>query len=283
MREPIGYFLLERGGLAGPLHDSLLTAPHVVGQVIRLPWSTINPAPDKFEWDEIDDRLAQCKRLNRLAQLLIQTGRDGLSPKWFGGQRITDGKTSAPAPWSPELASAWANMAREAGKRYNANPSLVGVKVSGPTWPSAEMHPCPNLAGKAGYSKSGMVKAWGGAIKAIGFAFPDVAVCLAISVQNPVNTFVRDVIHHSIETLGGRLRIQHNSLSAKTSQTAPHHVLVKDCRKLGIDVGFEMVTTVRDWVRFGSKNVMDGINIGKAAGGQYFDVYPQSEDVKGLR
>lgn len=283
MREPIGYFLLERGGVAGPLPDHYLTAPLVVGQVIRVPWSAVNPADGKYDWSEIDHRLAQCVRLNRVAQLLIQTGRDGLSPKWIGGQWITGEGTRAPAPWSHQLASAWAKMTKEAGKRYNAQTALVGVKASGPTWPSAEMHPCPNLAGKKGYSRGGMVRAWGDAIKVMGEAFTDVAVSLAISVKKPVDSFVAEVIANAHQLLGDRLRIQHNSLSANTHKTAPHHALVEDCYKLGVNVGFEMVTTVKDITRFGSRNVMDGINIGKLAGAKWLDIYPQLEDIRGLR
>jgi hypothetical protein len=33
--------------------------------------------------------------------------------------------------------------------------------------------------------------------------------------------------------------------------------------------------------RFGSRNVMDGVNIGKAAGASYFDIYPP--DLAALR
>lgn len=285
MREPVGYFLLERGGLAGPLPDKLLTSPHVVGQTIRVPWSTVNPSGGVFEWDEIDHRLAQCKRLNRLAKLIIQTGRDGLSPKWFGGQRVVADGNTAPAPWSPQMLAAWAKTIAEAGRRYNAHPALVGVHATGPTWPSAEMHPVPRMANKAGYSKRAMVDAWGQAIAATGEAFPSVCVCLSISVQPPVNSFVNDVIGNAHDFLGDRLRIQHNALKARQAMdpNAAHHELVKACHRLGIGVGFEMVTTVKDWQRFGSRNVMDGINYGKLAGGRYFDVYPQPEDVNGLR
>lgn len=284
MREPIGYFLLERGGDQGPLTDAQLKAPHVVGQTIRIPWSRIHTGPGRFEWGELDGRLAQCKRTNRYAQLLIQTGRDGYSPKWFGGQFITDDGQSAPAPWSPEMMNAWQELWGALGDKYAGNPLIVGTKITGPTWPSAEMHPCPTLKTKKGYSKAAMVEAWLSAGIAVVTAFPNVTASLAISVQSVADSYVRDVIGELNDNLRpGQLRIQHNALAAKTIATSDHHALVAECHKRGIGVGFEMVCTVKNVQRFGSRNIMDGIRIGKAAGGKWFDVYPQPEDIKGLR
>lgn len=284
MREPIGYFLLERGGDQGPLTDAQLKAPHVVGQTIRVPWSAVHTGPAEFDWAELDARLSQCKRTNRYAQLLIQTGRGDYSPDWFGGQFVTADGQRAPAPWSPEMLGAWRELWDALGVRYRGNPLIVGTKISGPTWPSAEMHPCPALRTKKGYSKAAMVEAWTSAGIAVASAFPNVTASLAISVQAEAGSYVRDVIGELNENLRpGQLRIQHNALAAKTIATADHHRLVADCHKLGIGVGFEMLCTVKDFKRFGSRNIMDGIRIGQRAGGRFFDVYPQPEDIKGLR
>lgn len=284
MREPIGYFLLERGGDQGALTDAQLKAPHVVGQTIRQPWSRIHKGKGQFDWRELDARLEQCRRTNRYAQLLIQTGRGGYSPEWFGGQFIMDDGQKAPAPWSPQMMDAWRELWVAIGDRYPANPLIVGTKISGPTWPSAEMHPSPTLKTKKGYSKAAMIEAWTSAGIAVAAAFPNVTASLAISVQGVANSYVRDVIGELNDNLRpGQLRVQHNALAAKTVATADHHELVIDCHKRGIGVGFEMLCTVKDFKRFGSRNIMDGIRIGQRAGGLFYDVYPQPEDIKGLR
>lgn len=286
---PIGYFLLERGGSQGPLTDAQLKSPHVVGQTIRVPWSAVHIGRGEFNGREIDDRLNQCARTKRKAQLLIQTGRDGVSPGWIEGQWIQDGLDGsggkrAPAPWSPQMMDAWAELWTWLGRHYGG--SVVGTKITGPTWPSAEMHPCPGLKTKKGYSQAAMINAWKNAGLIVARAFPEVAACLAISVQAEANSYVRDVIGELHDELGDQLRLQHNALAANTNPTAPHHRLIADCHRLkGIEVGFEMKCPVKDRARFGSAamNVMEGINIGKLAGGRYFDVYPQPEDIKGLR
>lgn len=283
---PEGYFLLERGGDQGPLTDAQLKAPHVVGQTIRVPWSAINPAPGEYIFDEITERLTQCRRTDRKAKLLIQTGRDGYSPEWIGGQWIQDGRNGpkAPAPWSPDLLAAWGRLWGALGNSYHHNPCIVGVHITGPTWPSAEMHPAPGLRTKKGYSQAAMIQAWFNAGMIVAARFPNVAACLSISVQDEANLYVRDVIGELHDELGDQLRLQHNALAAKTKPTAPHHRLIADCHRMkGIGVGFEMLCTVKERVRFGSSNIMDGINIGKAAGGEWFDVYPQPQDIRGLR
>ncbi len=284
MREPIGYFLLERGGDQGALTDAQLKAPHVVGQTIRQPWSRIHKGKGQFDWRELDARLEQCRRTNRYAQLLVQTGRDGYSPDWFGGQFVTADGKRAPAPWSPQMMDAWRELWDALGVRYRGNPLIYGTKITGPTWPSAEMHPCPSLSTKKGYSKDAMIEAWTSAGIAVVNAFPNVTASLAISVQSVAGKYVRDVIGELNDNLRpGQLRVQHNALAANTDPASDHHRLVADCRKLGIGIGFEMKCTVKDFKRFGSRNIMDGVRIGQRAGGLFYDVYPQPEDIQGLR
>lgn len=284
MRFPEGYFLLEQGGTnQAPLADSKLLAPLVVGQTIRVPWAKVQPSAGKFDWSEVDSRLAQCKRLNRKAKLLIQTGRDGMSPDWIGGQWIVADGKRIPAPWSPQLRDAISDLTKEAGKCYNANPLIVGVHATGPTWPSAEMHPAPNLSGKKGYSHKAMETAWLNAIGLWAAAFPDVAVLLSISVKEVAAKYCYAVVSAAFRQHGSQFTVQHNALAAKTSPTADHHEFVRDCHRAGMRVWFEMLCTVKDFNRFGSRNVMDGINKGKLIGASGFDVYPQPEDIKGLR
>lgn len=290
MREPLGYFLLERGGWQGHLSDAQLTAPHVVGQTIRVPWSAIHAGRGAFHFNEIIERLRQCERTKRKAKLLIQTGRDGYSPEWIGGQWIQEGNgiggKRAPAPWSPEMISAWADLWDGLGNWFGNHPLIVVAHITGPTWPSAEMHPAPGLKTKKGYSQAAMIGAWKTSGLIVARAFPDVAACLSISVQDEANLYVRDVIGELHDELGDQLRLQHNALAAKTKPLAPHHRLIADCHRMkGIGVGFEMLCTVKERIRFGSAamDVMDGINIGKVAGGKWFDVYPQPEDIQGLR
>lgn len=278
MREPLGYFLLERGGDQGPLTDAQLTSKNVVGQTIRIPWSRIHKGRGEFDWRELDARIAQCQRTNRLGQLLIQTGRDGYSPKWFGGQMVTDKGKEAPAPWSPQMMDAWAELWGELGLRYRGTDCIVSTKITGPTWPSAEMHPCPGLKTKKGYSKAAMTSAWKSAGVIVAEAFPFVAASLAISVQAEANSYVRDVIGELSDALGDQLRIQHNALKNPKDMhpKAAHHELVKECHKLGIGVGFEMVGPL-------GRDVVPAINYGKLAGGRWFDVYPQPADIQALK
>ena len=61
-----------------------------------------------------------------------------------------------------------------------------------------------------------------------------------------------------------------------------HHALLRKYSQLGVRCAFEMACSAADEpTRFGSKNVNDGIKVGKAAGAEFIDVYPP--DLKGVK
>lgn len=257
--------------------DADLNHPAVHGLTIRVPWSAINPRPGIYDFSVIDRCLAQARRCgNKPVKLIVQTGRDGLSPKWFGGQT----HEGAPVPWSPEMLAAHGQLMNELGRKYRYR--FYVVHITGPTHPSAEMHPAPNLARVRGYSDAKMVQAWVTAAQNVATAFPSESYALSISVKQPVNRFVDQTISKIRTIVGNRLVLEHNSLQADTSITAPHHQLLKKYSQLGVRVGFEMACSATDYpARFGSSNVMDGVKVGRNSGAEFIDIYPP--DLKALK
>lgn len=99
--QPQGYWLLKPGDPDRDVAEQMLRSPKIVGSTIRVPWSEVNPKPREFHFREIEENLDLCRKVKKPAKLLIQTGRDGLSPSWPPGQWIGSRRQAAPAPWSP--------------------------------------------------------------------------------------------------------------------------------------------------------------------------------------
>lgn len=284
LTQPYGFWLLKPGDPDRDVAESMLRNPKIVGLTIRVPWSEINPAPREFHWDEIDQNLKLCQRVGKPAKLLIQTGRDGLSPTWLGGQWIGSAGKTSPAPWSPQLHDAYASMCEAVGHQYRTGSPIVANHVTGPTWPSAEMHPMPGLKHQKGYSVMAMREAWRDALISANLAFPKLPGCLSISTKQEADAYVRDVIGAARSIFGDRLCLQHNALAADTQATASHQRLLAQCWQQGIKTGNEMVCAAcDDPQRFGSRNVMDGVRIGQKIGSSYFDIYPRPVEVANLK
>ena len=274
--ETLAFALKPGDGRNVPRVD--LERPTVAGLTIRVPWSAVNPARGRYNWKPIDAPLAEIARLGKPAKLIIQTGRDGMSPRWPGGAYYQ----GAPLPWSPEMTAAHETFIAELGRRYGTDPRLVAVHATGPTYPSAEMHPAPGLERVRGYSAARMLEAWSRSLSAYARAFPGKDVCLSLSVQGPAADYVDPVIARAIAILGPRFILQHNALKAGTNPTAPHHRKALEYRARGVRIGFEMACSANDFPeRFGSRNVNDGVAIGEAAGADFIDVYPP--DLEQLR
>lgn len=257
--------------------DTDLKRPTVAGLTIRVPWSVLNPRPGIYNFTEIDQNLAQAQRCgNKPVKLIVQTGRGGASPSWFGGLS----HQGAPLPWSLEMLTAYDTLMQELGRKYRYR--FYAVHITGPTYPSAEMHPAPSLERVRGYSDAKMVDAWSTAAQSVANAFPGSAVALSISVQQPAGRYVDAAINKIRTNVGSRLILQHNALKANTNVTAPHHRLLLKYRTLGVRIGFEMAcSATNEPSRFGSRDVMQGVKLGREAGAEFIDVYPP--DLKGLR
>lgn len=275
-------YVLKPGSTNRDISDADAKRPNIAGVTYRVPWAVLNPRRTSFDFTEVAEGVNQAVRVGKPMKLIVQTGRGGASPNWFGGKWMTDGSKSAPVPWSPEFKLAHAIFVQKLGERFGNSPAIACAHITGPTWPSAEMHPMPNIERVQGYSDLKMLNAWKDAIDAYDVAFPGKFLALSISVQRPANRYVENVIAYARAHLGDRLILEHNSLAAKTDVTADHHVLLLRHKAAGGRIGFEMICAAADdHVRFGSRDVNAGIRIGREAGAQFIDVY--GPDIKGVK
>lgn len=284
VRHPAGYFALQPGDPAvlqpnskRIVPDRLLALPQVSGLTIRARWAWLQPSRTSTDLGFLEDQAARCQRLGKSYKVLVMTGA-GSSPKWIGGAW----HSGAPVPWSPELREHYGLLVERLGLQFGNDALCVGTHITGPTFPSAEMHPAPAIESVAGFTLDVMREAWKASIDAYARAFPHTAACLSVSVKGVAASYVNDVIEHGRVALGDRFAVQHNALKASTQRGAPHQQLVAALAQDGVRTGYEMVCAAATAARrFGSPDVMNGIAIGKEAGGVYWDVYPP--DLANLR
>jgi beta-galactosidase GanA len=64
-----------------PVDESVLKLPFVAGVSIRASWEAIEPEEGKFDWNYLDNSLAEVKKAKKKAMLRILPGVH--SPAWI--------------------------------------------------------------------------------------------------------------------------------------------------------------------------------------------------------
>lgn len=271
IRRPAGNFALQPGDVRRELPTSVLTAPGVNGETIRIRWSELQPSRGELYWAWLDRQVDRCRLLGLPYKLLVMTGA-GCAPRWVYRDFV---------PWDADLATNYRSLVHAMGLRFAADPLLVGVHITGPTFvASAEMHAKgdgKNVVDLPGYSPRLMTEAWGRSIDVCGDAFPGVTCCLSVSGQRDAMPYVTPTVDYAKSRLGKRAAFLHNSLAAKTTPTADHHAMIGRLGRDGYTIGYEMVCPTADAKRFGSPRLADGL--AKAAPEtSWFDIYPGDVD-----
>lgn len=305
MEQPRGVFVLMSAGQQAVAQE-LLALPVVAGISLREPWSALEPQPGQYDWSSFDAPIAQARHAGKQVMLRVYAGIG--APDWAlegvttaTGQARVPGVRSAravtfPVPWDPVYLKRWHQFVAALGARYGADPTVVLVHMTGPTFKSGEMH-LPKGPGmqatweRAGYTSDRLVNAWTDTIASYARAFPD--TCLALNLAHPIvaDDVLRRLVAVGVERYPDQLCFQHNGLHENSgSQYEPHALIAAlDAERCA---GFQMVgpTTDREHARSPRRSRRDrkdamtpyergvgdlpqAISIGRAAGAQYFEIY----------
>ncbi len=182
------FALMDRNNDAIPtaLFDSTVLA----GFTLQLDWATLQPAPNIVAWDVLDGAITRAKSANKKIMLRPLAGIG--APSWLykaGVKKFTFtpqsdryhplefGKpVTLPYPWDKTLQDAWATFVQVLGDRYDSEPALVRVAVSGPMFMQAETylpHTDDVMADwtKSGYALTAIQAAWQKSIDAYAKGF----------------------------------------------------------------------------------------------------------------
>jgi hypothetical protein len=284
MATPENYVLLSARGETASQH--FWNAAALAGVSLRRTWAEMNPRPGEYDFGYFDRETAAAGRAGKKIMLRVLTGVN--APDWIyqaGARplRFTDrrrGDFTMPVPWDRAMLDGWGKFIRELGKRYRSQPRLAVVHLSGPTRFSAEMHLPIEVTSLPDWSVARLVGAWKETIDLFALAFPQAP--LALNLAHPVGR--RDgiadfVVDYLTSQLGGRARLQHNALAAKTSRRYDIHQRILAASAKGIKIGFQMLCASSE-PRFGG-SFARAIEIGNEAHPLYYEIYPP--DVGQLR
>lgn len=129
--------------------SSLFETPHCNGLSVLVPWKVLEPSEEKYDWTTIDKLLELCQKNNKTLILRVSTcgidlpstasTADSDTPTWVfesGAKSVKyldkDGRAHLmPVFWDQTYLAAFSNFIAELGSRYDKNPLLHSVGITG--------------------------------------------------------------------------------------------------------------------------------------------------------
>ncbi|MGO9265563.1 MAG: beta-galactosidase [Candidatus Binataceae bacterium] len=136
--------------------SSVLSDPSVDGLAMRTTWQTLEPADGTFDWSEIDTAIATAQANGKKLSISVTPGVQTPSWLWTEGAQAFDyvwdkgysfpycTVVSIPVPWDPIYEAKWGAFVAALGARYDSNPTVSHVKLTGVNGPSQETS-LPNM------------------------------------------------------------------------------------------------------------------------------------------
>jgi hypothetical protein len=106
--------------------------PGCAGHALRTQWGNLETAPGVYNWSYLDGAFALAAQYpNKKISINVEGGPVGM-PSWLTGvQTLTFKAGTFPAPWDPVFQSAWQTFITAFGARYDGNPLLSYVMITG--------------------------------------------------------------------------------------------------------------------------------------------------------
>ena len=226
-----------------PLPDWVWESEWVAGAALRGHWKAFEPSKGRFNWEYLDSEIAKAAASGKVVTIRIWGGAHG-TPDWVyeaGAQgyewtvvaaaQPEFGRTfKAPLPWDPVWLGEWIRFISALGKKFNSNPHVVGIVITGPVGPYGEMVLPRSQEMKVGWRKLGwgddkLFAAYKACIDAFAEAVPDKRLALSFSRpgDEPAAVAFR-IYEYARKTLGNRLMPMMNALSG-----------TRDYRKFRVD------------------------------------------------
>ncbi|HLW70488.1 MAG TPA: hypothetical protein VKS22_07680 [Candidatus Binataceae bacterium] len=124
-------------------NTQVLNNSNVDGIAVKVGWSFIESVNGVYSWAELDSVIAQVAAVSKTVTLNVVPGYQ--TPSWLfsegaqGFNFVWDEPwgpklcsiVTIPLPWDPVFLAKWNAFIQAMGARYNSNPTVVGVKISG--------------------------------------------------------------------------------------------------------------------------------------------------------
>lgn len=244
-----------------PALDRIVASPHLTGLNATVRWLDLEPEPGVYRWEAIDDVL----RLAEQHGLTLSLGIFGgvWTPDWayekhsMPSVSFTHTKQleaanfgkqfRVPHVWEPAYLDALANAIGAMGRRYDTNPRVVRVFVSGPSFFYNEYHIEPWLAEimrPHGFTERRYIEGWKQAVDLYAVHFPHTMLNLSLVPFEGRLEPLTELMDYAIDRRSGQIVFMNDSLSDRTVDN-PRHPLSRLYLQLSAQaprtpVGFEV-------------------------------------------
>lgn len=127
------------------------TNPHLIGALLTVYWSNVQPDEGQFDWTEIDRRIALWTSARKKVALRIMWSSSGNwpepaakhpTPRWVLEKRAVtvrsdSSRTDIPLVWDPVYRQAAAAFLKEFARKFDGDPNVLFIDIT----PGAETNP----------------------------------------------------------------------------------------------------------------------------------------------
>ncbi|MBA3608991.1 MAG: hypothetical protein H0W43_10885 [Chthoniobacterales bacterium] len=289
---PAGIVRLFSTNVAKPGNDPSWSNLNLDGMRLRPTWSDVQGTSGVFDWSSIDTVVALATDHSKMIGLSVGAGV--FAPQWVydaGAYKygIQDGSgLSMPLPWDAAFFASWSTFIRAMGSRYDANPTLAYIVISG-LGQNVETYLAKTPADAASLTLLGGPTAWKEAAKKIiavyAEAFPTTP--FFITAAKPFDSAdglaaLQDLIEWGVATYPGRFGIMNASLNAHSSTIYYPNLAVYNHHTTQ-PVGFQMLCSASlDPVRLGGTLDM-ALSQGVGLGAHFVELYQSDADNPGYQ
>jgi len=285
--DPGGIIRLFSVNVARPENSPSWTNENVDGMRIRPIWSDVQPNETTFDWSSIDELLDLGAQHGKFIGLSVTAGV--ATPQWVYNAGATkyrlkdDSGLSMPIPWDNIFLNKWLNFVRAMGARYDSDPTLGYVVISG-LGQMIETYLSQTEEDDDALRALGGTDAWIAAAKQIIAAYADAfpTTPFFITASKPLNApptivALKQVIEWGAARYPGRFGIMNATLNAH-SDTGYYPNLAIFNYHTAQPVGFQMLCSAEhDRVRLGG-TLNDALTQGVLLGAKFVEIYQDDVD-----
>lgn len=287
---PAGIIRLFSTNVSKPGNSPSWNNANIDGMRLRPLWSDIQKNPDSYDWSNVDEVLDLAAQHDKTIGLSVTAGMS--CPQWVydGGAikykiRDKSGKFMS-IPWDMGFLNSWLPFIQAMGDRYDGNPNLRYVIISG-LGQSIETYLSKSAADDKALGALGGQDAWVASaqqiITAYADAFPQTPFFITAGKPffSPDSvTALQQVIDWAVATYPGRFGIMNATLSAASSTGYYPNLAIFTYHNTQ-PVGFQMLcSSITNRERL--KGTLDqAMTQGVGLGADFIEVYQNDADAAG--
>ena len=225
---PFGIIRLFSTNVSQPGNNPAWTNPNIDGMRLRPSWQDVQgTSSTAYDWASIDSVFALAHQHNKTIGISVAAGVS--TPPWVyeaGASKyvLHDGLGPfMPTPWDPVFLAKWKVFIQAMGHRYDANPKLGYVVISG-LGQNVETYLSKSTIDNDMLNSLGGLPAWVSASKEIIAAYAEAfpTTPFFITAAKPYTSAeglaaLQEVVHWGVSTYPGRFGIMNASLNAQSN------------------------------------------------------------------